>query len=38
MKRAQQDVAKVKTVDQLYALLPEDQLIITDCLRGILLD
>jgi len=38
MNRAQPDIAKVKTVDQLYTLLPEDQLIITDCLRGILLD
>ncbi len=38
MKRVQQEIAKVKTVDQLYALLPEDQLIITDIVRGIVLD
>lgn len=38
MKRIQQEIAKIKTVDQLYALLPEDQLIITDIVRGIVLD
>lgn len=38
MKWMQPDIFKVRTVDQLYTLLPEDQLILTDLLRGIIMD